>query len=118
MVLAQKFDCKLVVFPANFDAILGASHWQLFKRSRAVDSQIFIAGCGPARNLEEPNCFQAFGHSAIISPWGKPLTECQSEETILYSLIDFNLVDDMRQQVMPTKESRRRNDMYKLVSLI
>jgi omega-amidase len=58
MVLAQKYQCKLVIFPANFaNSILGECHWQIFKRSRAIDSLIFIAGCAPARNIEEPECF-------------------------------------------------------------
>ena len=49
MILAKKYNCNLVVFPSNFStSVLGQCHWQLFKRSRAVDSQIFLAGCCPA----------------------------------------------------------------------
>ena len=68
--------------------------------------------------MEEPETFQAFGHSGIYNPWGLPLAECESQETIIYSEIDFKLVDECREQLMPTKESKQRGDMYKLVSLI
>ena len=37
--------------------------------ARAVDNQLFVATCSPARNPEAS--YQAWGHSTAIDPFGK-----------------------------------------------
>jgi omega-amidase len=45
LLLSQKYNCKMIAFPANFAMRTGDLHWDLLNRSRAVDCQLFVAGC-------------------------------------------------------------------------
>ncbi len=44
-------------------------HWELLQKARAVDNQLFVATCSPARNSEAS--YQAWGHSTAVDPFGK-----------------------------------------------
>ena len=60
---------SLVVFPGAFNMTTGPVHWQLLQQARAVDNQLFIASCSPARNLD--SSYTAWGHSMIVDPFGE-----------------------------------------------
>lgn len=59
----------LIVFPGAFNMTTGPVHWQLLQQARAVDNQLFIASCSPARNLD--STYTAWGHSMIVDPFGE-----------------------------------------------
>ena len=96
MLLASQENCKVLLFPADFAMATGDLHWEILLRGRAVDCQTFIAGCQAARNVEEPDLFQAWGHSKIVNPWGKILADSDSSEQILYSDVDLDEIDKCR----------------------
>lgn len=47
----------------------GPAHWELLQRARAIDNQLFVATCSPARNPDAS--YQAWGHSTVVSPWAQ-----------------------------------------------
>ena len=47
----------------------GPAHWELLQRARAIDNQLFVAACSPARNPDAS--YQAWGHSTVVSPWAQ-----------------------------------------------
>jgi omega-amidase len=49
----------------------GPVHWELLQRARAVDGQLFVATCSPARS-EEPG-YTAWGHSTAVGPFAEIL---------------------------------------------
>ncbi len=49
-LLMGQLGCRLLVFPGAFNTTTGPPHWELLLRARALDSQVFVAGCSPARN--------------------------------------------------------------------
>lgn len=63
---------SLVVFPGAFNMTTGPVHWQLLQQARAVDNQLFVASCSPARNLD--SSYTAWGHSMIVDPFGQVLS--------------------------------------------
>ena len=52
-----------------FNMTTGPVHWELLQRARAVDNQLFVAACSPARSPDAS--YQAWGHSTVVSPWGQ-----------------------------------------------
>ena len=52
-----------------FNTTTGPAHWELLQKARAVDNQLFVATCSPARNPEAS--YQAWGHSTAVNPFGK-----------------------------------------------
>lgn len=106
----------MIVYPANFTLRTGELHFELMKRARAADSQVFLAACGCARNVEDQSVLQGWGHSSVVSPWGQTLVETDEKEIILYQEIDLEIVKEAREQIMILQH--RRNDLYELIPKI
>lgn len=41
---------ELLVFPGAFNMTTGPMHWELLQRARALDNQLYVVACSPARN--------------------------------------------------------------------
>lgn len=100
---------KLIVLPAAFNMTTGPVHWDLTMRARALDNQVYFAANSPAR--DENGVYVAYGNSCIADPWGKFIAHADEKECILYGEIDFDHVDDIRQQLPLLKH--RREELYK-----
>jgi omega-amidase len=53
-----------MLYPGAFNTTTGPLHWELLARARAVDNQIFVAVCSPARS-SDPDSYQAVGPSSL-----------------------------------------------------
>ena len=80
---------QIICYPANFAMRTGELHFDLLKRMRAVDTQSYLIACASATNKEDPDVFQSWGHSGVVSPWGKVLADSEFEEAIVYADIDL-----------------------------
>jgi len=107
-LLYSRVGCKLLVYPGAFNLTTGPLHWELLQRSRAVDNQVFVATVSPARNPD--STYQAWGHSSVISPWGRVISSTEHQPDIVYADIDLHEVDEIRAQIPVT--SQRRLDLY------
>ncbi len=99
---------RFVFLPAQFNMVTGPKHWELALRSRAVDYQVFVAGCAAARY--EGFSYECWGHSTVIDALGMVLCTCDEKEQILYADIDLQQTQSARQQ-LPTTSALRR-DLY------
>ncbi len=88
---------KMVFVPAAFNMTTGPAHWETLFRSRALDQQIFVMGCSPARDVTAS--YVAYGHSILTDPWGSIVCELGAEEGILSAQIDLSRVESVRQQI-------------------
>jgi len=43
--------CHVVIYPGAFNMTTGPLHWELLQRGRAVDNQVYVSMCSPARDL-------------------------------------------------------------------
>jgi len=62
---------RILVYPGAFNMVTGPAHWELLQRSRAVDNQVYVISCSPARNNDGGGGYVAWGHSSIVNPWGE-----------------------------------------------
>jgi omega-amidase len=101
----------IIMYPGAFNMTTGPLHWRLLQQGRAVDNQIFVCSCSPARDPDFS--YVAWGHSMVVGPFGEVLSELEHEEGILLQEIDFAQLKERREN-MPL-ESQRRPDLYGVV---
>ena len=99
---------ELIIIPAAFNMTTGPAHWELHFRARAVDNQVFMLGCAPARDENGP--YVSYGNSIFTSPWGEVLGRLDEKPGILYAEVDFARVASVRRQLPIMKN--RRADLY------
>ena len=106
--LYADMGANLVVCPAAFNTTSGPKYWDLMFRTRAVDNQVFFAGCSPSLNGRAS--YKAYGHSIVTDPFGAVLGELDENEGVLTVDVDFSSITDFRRQ-SPILKSRRK-DLY------
>jgi omega-amidase len=109
-IYAQR-GVQLIVYPGAFNCTTGPVHWELLQRARAVDNQLFVATCSPARNPE--SSYQAWGHSTVVGPFAEVMATTGHEADIVYAEMDYRQIEERRAN-MPLV-MQRRNDLYTLV---
>ncbi len=93
----RKMGVRMVFVPAAFNMTTGPAHWETLFRSRALDQQIFLLGCSPARDAKAS--YVAYGHSILTDPWGRVVRELDEKEGLLSARIDFRELEAVRQQI-------------------
>lgn len=99
---------EVIIVPAAFNMTTGPAHWQMSFKARALDNQVFMLGCSPARDETGP--YVSYGHSIIAAPWGNVLAELDENEGLLLCQIDLGSVKSIREQ-LPLLKSMRK-DLY------
>lgn len=99
---------RAIIVPAAFNMTTGPAHWELSFRARALDNQVFMAGCAPARDLGAS--YHSWGHSIVTDPWGTVLGQLDEKEGILTMDLDFAKVEKVRRELPLLKH--RRTDIY------
>lgn len=102
---------EVLIMPGAFNMTTGPNHWETLIRSRAIDNQLFLVAASPAR--DDGASYVAYGHSMIVDPWGKVLSEAGSDEEIIYADISLNRIKEVREQ-LPVLGNRRM-DLYDLI---
>ncbi|XAR57579.1 hypothetical protein NMG60_11025770 [Bertholletia excelsa] len=103
----------LICYPGAFNMTTGPLHWELLQRARAVDNQLYVATCSPARDAGAG--YVAWGHSTLVGPFGEVLSTTEHDEDIIISEIDYSQIE-LRRMNLPL-EKQRRGDLYQLVDV-
>ena len=96
---------EIILVPAAFNNITGPAHWHVMFRARAIENQVYIAVASPARNNSSK--YKAYGHSMIVNPWGKIISEAGNNEKIIYSIVKPEIIERTRAE-MPLLKHRRK----------
>ena len=104
---------KVIFVPAAFNMTTGPAHLELSFRTRALDNQIYMVGCAPARDVSAG--YISWGHSIVTDPWGRVTGMLDENEGILLAELDMDYEEQVREE-LPLLKSRRK-DMYKLEKL-
>ena len=98
----------MIFVPAAFNMTTGPAHWELSFRARALDNQIYMLGCAPARNPADS--YISWGHSIFTDPWGRVVDMLDEKEGILIGEVNLDYENEIREQLPLLKA--RRNDVY------
>ncbi|KAK6339020.1 hypothetical protein TWF696_009816 [Orbilia brochopaga] len=111
MTAARK-GCFAMVYPGAFNMTTGPLHWSLLARARAVDNQIYIALCSPARDMNAS--YHAWGHSMVVDPNGEVMQELEDSEGVILAELSDERIQEVRKGIPVT--TQRRFDVYKDVA--
>ncbi|KAK1760522.1 nitrilase [Echria macrotheca] len=112
MIAARK-GCFALIYPGAFNMTTGPMHWRLLGQARAVDNQVFVAMCSPARDMGAS--YHAWGHSLVVDPMAQVLVEAEDSETIVSADLDGARIEEARKGI-PLRD-QRRFDVYPDVSV-
>jgi predicted amidohydrolase len=86
---------KILTLPAAFTHTTGQAHWHVLIRARALETQSYVIAA--AQEGQHPRGRRTFGHSMIVDPWGRVVSEVTHPGPGL-AVADFDeaLVDDVR----------------------
>ena len=96
--------------PAAFNMTTGPAHWELTMRARALDNQIYVVACAPAR--DENAGYVSYANSIVCNPWGSVDYCARTLPETFVADISPDKVSDIRAQ-LPLL-SARRCDLYNL----
>ncbi|RUP43643.1 carbon-nitrogen hydrolase [Jimgerdemannia flammicorona] len=106
--IAARKGCIAMIYPGAFNMTTGPLHWELLQRARAVDNQIYVAMCSPARDTSAS--YHAWGHSSVVDPRGQVVATTGHEQDIVYADLDPELLASFRQSIPLNQQ--RRHDLY------
>ena len=98
----------LITVPSVFMHITGKYHWHNLLQARAIETGCYIIA--PAQYGYYFNKRRSYGHSLIISPWGKILKDAKTDKNIIISDINKNQIKKARSKI----PSLYVNKTYKL----
>lgn len=98
--LAQA-GAQILTIPAAFHPVTGAAHWEPLLRARAIETGCFVLA--PAQtgqhNISKGKSRQSYGHSMVISPWGKIIACTSDAPGVVFVDLDLSEVAQARERV-------------------
>ncbi|KAK4984447.1 Omega-amidase nit3 [Elasticomyces elasticus] len=110
--IAARKGCFLLLYPGAFNLTTGALHWALQGRARAMDNQVYVGLCSPARDMEAE--YHAWGHSMVVDPNAQVLAATDENEGIVYADLDADKIEEARKGI--PLYTQRRFDVYPDIS--
>lgn len=110
--IAARKGCFLLLYPGAFNLYTGEKHWKLQARVRALDNQVFVGVCSPARDMQAS--YNAWGHSMVVDPNALVMCEAGEDEEIVYAELTDREIQKTREQI--PIYTQRRFDVYPDIS--
>lgn len=89
-----KAGANIMCIPAAFTVPTGKAHWEILLRARAIETGSFVIA--PGQVGEHEGGRKTYGHSMIVSPWGKVLATKEEGEGIILADLDVAEVERAR----------------------
>ena len=95
---------QFITVPSAFMVQTGIDHWEVLLRARAIEAQAFVLA--PAQCGQHSVDRASYGHSMIIDPWGRILTEAGDAPTVIDAECDLSELQRIRSAI-PALRHRR-----------
>ena len=83
--------------PSAFTKETGQAHWHTLLQARAIETQSYIIA--PAQHGKHSKNRSSFGHSVIVDPWGRVLSELPEGDGYALAEINEEQVLEVRAQI-------------------
>lgn len=104
---------QLICYPGAFNMCTGEALWELEQRARAVDNQLYVATCSPAR--DSAGSYTIWGHSTLVNPLGEVIATSGHDETVVIAEVDYSAIQRTRESLPVGKQ--QRDDIYRFIDL-
>lgn len=94
----------MIAGPAAFTKTTGEAHWHTLLGARAIEAQSFVLAAAQTGMHEIGRA--TFGHSLVVSPWGKVIADAGTEPGVLVTDIDLSEVAEVRARVPSLSHDR------------
>jgi nitrilase len=95
--LYRLLAADLLLVPAAFTYTTGQAHWEVLLRARAIENQAFVLAS--AQGGQHSNGRQTWGHSMVIDPWGRVLSQQAEGEGLVISELDTHALVQARSRL-------------------
>ena len=95
---------EIIVVPSAFSNLTGPDHWHILLKARAIETGSFIIA--PAQTGKHQCGRISYGHSLIVSPWGKVLKDAKKTVGIIHTNVNLEEVRKVRKSI-PSLISKR-----------
>ena len=99
------FGADIITVPSFFMHTTGKVHWHTLLKARAIETGCYIIA--PAQIGSFFNQRKDYGHSLIISPWGKILKDAKRKEGIIIEKISLEQVKEARLKIPSLKMNKK-----------
>ena len=93
----RRKGAEVVFAPSNFTAPTGAVHWETLLRTRALETQVYLAA--PAQWGKHNPKFSSWGHTALVDPWGAICSLAPDRTGLTYGEIDLEYLRKVRREL-------------------
>lgn len=100
----QRQGAEVILVPSAFTTVTGKAHWQPLLTARAIETQSYVIAAAQAGQHE--NGRATYGHSLIISPWGKVLSKLKNGTGFIGCQPDLLALNAIRRD-MPVQSHQR-----------
>ena len=93
----SKKGAEVILMPAAFTVPTGRDHWEILVRARSIENNAFLVAtnmCGTHHTNRK-----TYGHSLLVSPWGKILNKATLKPKILNTKINLDNVKQARKKI-------------------
>lgn len=101
--LAQS-GALFISVPSAFTKYTGNLHWHTLLKARAIETGCYIFA--PAQYGKHYKNHTTFGHSLIVDPWGKVISDSKKSNKLFIVEIDSEIVEEARQSIPTLKNSK------------
>jgi nitrilase len=104
----RRAGSEVIFLPAAFTAETGRDHWEVLVRARAIETQCWVIAAGTTgwHRDARGQARETFGHSMIVSPWGRVEAMLDTAPGFATAAIDRVAMTRVR-EAMPVLEHRR-----------
>jgi predicted amidohydrolase len=96
---------SFLAIPSAFTRQTGEAHWSVLMRARAIENGCFVFAAAQGGVHESGR--ETYGHSIVVDPWGRVLTESEAEPGVLFAEIDPAEVAAARARIPSLQHGRR-----------
>ena len=98
-------DARVLFIPSAFTLHAGDAHWEVLLRARAIETGAWVIAAAQVGKHEDGR--ETYGHSLIVNPWGKVITDLGGSKTNQINVgIDLNEVEKARSMIPSAKNEQ------------